>query len=74
MKIKRVFALPSDERFYDIGTPDRLKELRRKVHDYFKNPFRISFLGGGTDLPSFYQRRRGHGHLDNRLINICILL
>lgn len=37
MKQKKVFALPSDERFYDIGTPERLKEFEEKVHDYFKN-------------------------------------
>jgi len=26
------------ERFYDIGTPDRLKEFEEKVRDYFPNP------------------------------------
>ncbi len=37
MKEQKVFAHPSAERFYDIGTPERLKEFEEKVHDYFKD-------------------------------------
>ena len=27
--------------------------------DYFQNLFRVSFVGRGTDLPSFYEREPG---------------
>ena len=30
-------AFPVKERFYDIGTPERLKEFEEKVRDYFPN-------------------------------------
>ncbi len=32
---KQLAAFPVNERFYDIGTPDRLKEFEEKVRDYF---------------------------------------
>ena len=32
-------AFPVRERFYDIGTPERLKEFEEKVHDYFPDTF-----------------------------------
>ncbi|MEK7355187.1 MAG: hypothetical protein AAB250_01970, partial [Bdellovibrionota bacterium] len=34
----RLGAFEVRERFYDIGTPDRLKEFEEKVRDYFPNP------------------------------------
>lgn len=34
----RLQAFPVDERFYDIGTPERLKEFEEKVRDYFPHP------------------------------------
>ena len=34
----RLGAFDVRERFYDIGTPDRLKEFEEKVRDYFPNP------------------------------------
>jgi NDP-sugar pyrophosphorylase family protein len=34
---QKLFSYPVDERFYDIGTPERLKEFEEKIHDYFAN-------------------------------------
>ena len=36
--IGKLGAFEVRERFYDIGTPDRLKEFEEKVRDYFPNP------------------------------------
>lgn len=35
---KKLASFSVDERFYDIGTPERLKEFEEKIHDYFTNP------------------------------------
>lgn len=37
MKSGRLGAFAVNERFYDIGTPERLKEFEEKVRDYFPN-------------------------------------
>ncbi len=34
---QKLYSYPVDERFYDIGTPERLKEFEEKIHDYFAN-------------------------------------
>ncbi len=34
---KKICSYPVNERFYDIGTPERLKEFEEKIHDYFTN-------------------------------------
>lgn len=34
---KKLASFAVDERFYDIGTPERLKEFEDKIHDYFEN-------------------------------------
>ncbi len=34
---KKLYSYPVNERFYDIGTPERLKEFEEKIHDYFTN-------------------------------------
>lgn len=36
---RRLGAFPVQERFYDIGTVERLKEFEEKVRDYFPNSF-----------------------------------
>jgi len=35
---KKLLGFSVGERFYDIGTPDRLKEFEEKIHDYFTHP------------------------------------
>lgn len=35
IKKDRVFGLCSDERFYDIGTTERLQQFEEKINDYF---------------------------------------
>lgn len=35
----RLGVFPVAERFYDIGTPERLREFEEKVRDYFPHPF-----------------------------------
>ena len=37
IKRKKLFSYAVDERFYDIGTPERLIEFEEKIHDYFTN-------------------------------------
>ncbi|MBK9295143.1 MAG: NTP transferase domain-containing protein [Oligoflexia bacterium] len=37
IKMHRMKAWISDSRFYDIGTPERLKLFERKIRDYFPN-------------------------------------
>ncbi len=37
IEAKKLYSYPVDERFYDIGTPERLKEFEEKIHDYFAN-------------------------------------
>ncbi len=34
---KKLASFAVNERFYDIGTPERLKEFEEKIHDYFAN-------------------------------------
>lgn len=36
---RKLGAFEVDEKFYDIGTPERLKVFEEKVCDYFKNTF-----------------------------------
>ena len=38
IKDGKLGAFLVSERFYDIGTPERLQEFEEKVRDYFKNP------------------------------------
>jgi hypothetical protein len=34
--------------------------IRQRSHDHFsQTPYRVSFAGGGTDLPAFYRRAYG---------------
>ena len=48
------------QRYYDIGTPERLKLIKKSNEMIItRSPFRISFAGGGSDLPSFYKRHGG---------------
>ncbi len=37
IKRKKLFSVAVSERFYDIGTPERLTEFEEKIHDYFTN-------------------------------------
>ncbi len=37
IKRKKLFSYAVNERFYDIGTPERLIEFEEKIHDYFTN-------------------------------------
>ena len=64
------YEMSSEEKLWWIDTPDDLRRVREAFGDMVieesrqyvilaRAPFRISLGGGGTDLPSYYQRFSG---------------
>jgi len=65
IKVNRLYGFVTDEDFIDIGTPMTFHQaqlvLPKKDRPVIVSqvPVRISFCGGGTDIPAYFQKNGG---------------